>query len=381
MRRAGAAASVTSVTRIRATADVVDALIAGALVVAAEAHVWSGAAAGPKAITAPAGLVIAGSVAFRRRAPLAAVCAAMTAVAIQSALASSPQALWVIASWVILFYSAGRELDRDRAVVALGVGIAGAGVDEAFAADRSVSGFVFGVGALVVVPWLAGRTLRVHERRASLLERESAETTRRALEAERVRIARDLHDVVAHAVSLIVLKAEAAEAILDQDPARTRTQLASIQETGRQALVEMTRLLGVLRAGERDNATAQPRIAELPTLVERVRRAGLDVVLETDGKARPLDPGVDLTVYRVVQEALTNALKHGRPGGRAAVKLQYEDDMITIDVSNDVAAPQRSAGAGQGLIGMRERLSLYGGRVDAGPGADGRFAVKAVIPA
>jgi len=281
---------------------------------------------------------------------------------------------------VILLYSAGRMLRSNASLVALSVGLVGACIDEARASDRSVSGFVFALGALVVVPWVAGRAVRVHERRATTLEREGAETTRRALEAERTRIARDLHDVVAHGVSLIVVKAEAAEAVLDREPERTRAQLASIQETGRQALAEMTRLLGMLRASEADDATAQPRIAQLPALVERVRRAGLDVELQSDGDVRPLETGVDLTVYRVVQEALTNALKHGGQDGGAQVVLRYAAHAVKVEVSNYRSGSRNGSGAGQGLIGMHERVSLYGGTLEAGPIDDDRFAVKAVIP-
>lgn len=359
---------------------VVDGAVALALVVAAEVHVWTGAAAGSRAVTASAGLAIAGAVALRRRAPLLAAAVAMIATTIQTALASSPQALWLIASWVIIFYSAGRALTWRAAAIGLGVGLAGASVDEARAADRSVSGFVFALGALVAVPWVAGRAVRAQEGRAESLERESAETTRRALEQERARIARDLHDIVAHAVSLMVLKAEAGETVLRADPERTRRQLSEIQETGRQAMLEMARLLEMLRTRDVDDLSAQPRVAELPALAERVSRAGLEVALQIDGDVRALEPGVDLTVYRIVQEALTNALKHGPPRGRADVVVRYVVDAISVEVSNDASGSRNGGGSGQGLIGMRERVSLYGGTLQAGPIDSDRFVVTAVIP-
>ncbi len=238
------------------------------LVVLAEVHVWSGASAGSKAVTAPAGLVIAGAVAWRRRAPLAAVAISMAAVVVQTLLASSPQALWVIVTWILLFYSAGASLPRARAVVALAIGLVGAAIDEAGATDRSVQGFVFGL-ALVLVPWLAGRAVHRREGRAEALELRSAhlerdreEATHAAVRDERARIARDLHDMVAHAVSVMVLNAEAADAVLGSEPTRAREQLVSIQRTGRQALAEMTRLLGMLREGERLELSPQPRAAE-----------------------------------------------------------------------------------------------------------------------
>ena len=365
----------------------VDAGLALLLVTAAEVHVWSGAAGGSEAVTAPAGAAIAGAVAFRRRAPLAAVAIAMAATSVQTILASSPQALWLIASWLVLFFSAGMGLGRRRALVALAIGLAGAGIDEAGAADRSVQGLVFALIALVLVPWLAGRALRLREgraehlqRRAATLERESEETTRRALEAERARIARDLHDIVAHGVSLMVLNAEAGEAVLDADPERTRGQLASIQQTGRQALSEMTRLLGMLRADESDRLTVQPRIAQLPALVEDVRKAGLDVALRIEGAERQLEPGVDLTVYRIVQEALTNALKHGRRAEGAEVVLRFGREAVAVDVRNAASTARAGGSNGHGLIGMRERVALYGGTLRAAPGDDGTFMVEATVP-
>ena len=365
----------------------VDAGLALLLVTAAEVHVWSGAAGGSEAVTAPAGAAIAGAVAFRRRAPLAAVAIAMAATSVQTILASSPQALWLIASWLVLFFSAGMGLGRRRALVALAIGLAGAGIDEAGAADRSVQGLVFALIALVLVPWLAGRALRLREgraehlqRRAATLERESEETTRRALEAERARIARDLHDIVAHGVSLMVLNAEAGEAVLDADPERTRGQLASIQQTGRQALSEMTRLLGMLRADESDRLTVQPRIAQLPALVEDVRKAGLDVALRIEGAERQLEPGVDLTVYRIVQEALTNALKHGRRAEGAEVVLRFGREAVAVDVRNAASTARAGGSSGHGLIGMRERVALYGGTLRAAPGDDGTFMVEATVP-
>ena len=365
----------------------IDAGLALLLVTAAEVHVWSGAAGGSEAVTAPAGAAIAGAVAFRRRAPLAAVAIAMAATSVQTILASSPQALWLIASWLVLFFSAGMGLGRRRALVALAIGLAGAGIDEAGAADRSVQGLVFALIALVLVPWLAGRALRLREgraehlqRRAATLERESEETTRRALEAERARIARDLHDIVAHGVSLMVLNAEAGEAVLDADPERTRGQLASIQQTGRQALSEMTRLLGMLRADESDRLTVQPRIAQLPALVEDVRKAGLDVALRIEGAERQLEPGVDLTVYRIVQEALTNALKHGRRAEGAEVVLRFGREAVAVDVRNAASTARAGGSSGHGLIGMRERVALYGGTLRAAPGDDGTFMVEATVP-
>jgi signal transduction histidine kinase len=229
--RAGSASVYSMQTALSLDARypfVVDALIAAALIGLAEYHVWSGAAPGSRWITAPAALVIAGAVALRRRAPLVALGVAMTGIVVQSLAASPPQALWLIATVVLMMFSVGVGLDAVSARIGLFVALAAMGVDEATADDRSFSGFVF-VALIVGLPWLAGRAVyaRQHraetsEARAVRLEREREANTRAAIAAERSRIARELHDMVAHAVSLIVVKAEAADAVLHRRPAACR---------------------------------------------------------------------------------------------------------------------------------------------------------------
>jgi signal transduction histidine kinase len=241
--------------------------------------------------------------------------------------------------------------------------------------------FVPFAGAVV-----AGRVLRRRHcshveasARARRLESERDEAIRAAIAQERNRIARELHDIVAHCVSVMVVQAGAAEDLLDRNPPLARPPLRLVQETGRQAVGELGRMLGLLR-GERAELALEPQpgTAQLADLVEHMGDSGLPVALQVEGPARPLPPGVDLAVYRIAQEALTNTLKHAGPA-RALVVLRYDDHAVALDVLDD----GRSAGAhgtGHGLIGMRERVSIYGGSLQAGQRPEGGFAVRAVLP-
>ncbi|HMN98187.1 MAG TPA: histidine kinase [Miltoncostaeaceae bacterium] len=229
-------------------------------------------------------------------------------------------------------------------------------------------------------PWVAGRVVRRRresERRIAG-ERDAAQA---AIAAERARIARELHDVVAHAISVIVLQARGGRALLDEDPEETRGALDTIERTGQQALVEMRRLVGLLREDDGTLALApQPGLGRIDALVGDVRDAGLPVQVRVEGAPVALPPGVDLSAFRIVQEALTNALKHAGPA-RALVVLRYEDDGIVIDVTDDGGgdAPPGD-GSGHGLAGIRERVALFGGELEAGPGHGGGFAVRARLP-
>lgn len=244
--------------------------------------------------------------------------------------------------------------------------------------------------------WVIGRNIGIRraytrslEERAQALERDRDAAQAAAVQAERRRIARELHDVVAHHVSVMVVQAAAARRVLSNNPDRAEEALAVIEATGRDALVEMRRLLQVLRvAGDpAGDLTPQPGVDQLPALVGLVREAGLDVELAVEGTARPLAAGTDLSAYRIVQEALTNALKHAGPA-RARVLLRYDPADLAIQVTDDgrgSAAHLNGAsvghdGAGHGLLGMRERVSVYGGQLSAGPRAGGGFEVYTRLP-
>jgi signal transduction histidine kinase len=218
--------------------------------------------------------------------------------------------------------------------------------------------------------------------RAELLEREHEMREREALAEERARIARELHDLVAHNVSVMVVQAGVERHALPEDQTSTRETLTAIEQAGRQALVEARRLLGVLRQnGQAEELEPQPTVDQVGFLVEQIERAGLPVTLTVEGERTPLPAGVDLCAYRIVQEGLTNALKHAGPA-RAEVLLRYAGSGLDIEVRDDGSGNgQRNGdGSGQGLIGMRERVALYGGELETGPRPGGGFEVRAHLP-
>jgi signal transduction histidine kinase len=245
--------------------------------------------------------------------------------------------------------------------------------------------------------WLLGDRARVQralaaeaQERAVRLEREREGEARRAVASERARIARELHDVVAHHVSMMVVQAEAGPVAVEHDPARAAGAFEAIAATGRQALVEMRRLLGMLR-GEEEQAPSlapQPGLAEVPSLVEQVGRAGLRVELVVEGTKAALPPGIDLSAYRIIQEALTNAVRHGGDG-QARVLVRYDEHDLELQIHNE-GRPAGGNGSpverspegvrGRGLLGMKERVNLFGGELRAGPGPNGGFTVVARLP-
>jgi signal transduction histidine kinase len=245
--------------------------------------------------------------------------------------------------------------------------------------------FHWGVFALV---WGFGFGLRRHEsraeesqRRAVAAEVAAAEQAMAAVLEERTRIARELHDIVAHSVSVMVVQAGAAEQVVTEDPELVRRALATIRSTGTDALGEMRRVVAMLRDGDEPGALApQPGVDGVPQLVEGARQAGLEVCLDVRGEPVPLPSGVDLAAYRIVQEALTNVRRHAS-ASRAEVRLTYGPGDLRIEVSDDgVGDDGRPSAGGHGLVGMRERASLYGGHVETQAAAGRGFVVRAVLP-
>ncbi|HWG56472.1 MAG TPA: sensor histidine kinase [Gaiellaceae bacterium] len=223
-----------------------------------------------------------------------------------------------------------------------------------------------------------GERARTTGERLAALERSQAETARLAAQEERERIARELHDVIAHSVSVMTVQAGAVRRRLQPEQEREREALVAVEETGRQALSEMRRLLGILRRDdEQAELEPQPGLRTLSELVEQVREAGLPVELRVEGDRVDLPPGVDLSAYRIVQEALTNTLKHAGPA-RAWVAVRYGEDEVEVEVAND--GRSEANGDGQGLVGMRERVALCGGALEAGPRVGGGYAISARLP-
>jgi signal transduction histidine kinase len=246
------------------------------------------------------------------------------------------------------------------------------------------------IGVLVVACWSMGLVKRGRLQReaamlerAQLLELERDQEVRLAASTERARIAREMHDVVAHSLSVVIAQADGGRYAGRTDPEAAVGALEQISATGRQALADMRSLLGVLREGDAQEFAPQPDVAAIPALVEDVRRSGLDVDLLTDGDPVEMAGGPQLAAYRIVQESLTNVLKHAGPASRAWVRLQWRPDALEISVLDDgrgAAAMLAPDGDGQGVVGMRERAVLHGGRLETGPRHGGGFGVHAVLP-
>ena len=238
---------------------------------------------------------------------------------------------------------------------------------------------LFTVGGIVVMI-LVRRIVGDREQRLRLAERELDIAAREAVLEERARIARELHDVIAHDVSMMVVQAGAERRVLGQGKESTSDVLALIEHIGRDALTEMRRLVGMLRSEDGDALTPQPGIDDVPSLVAQMREAGLPVQLRVEGPPADLPVGIDLSAYRIVQEGLTNTLKHAGPTP-VSVNLRYRPDTLEIEISDSGggAAPELPGG-GQGLIGIKERVAMYGGAFDAGRRAEGGFAIRVLLP-
>ena len=337
-----------------------------------------------RAVAGAAGLVLALSLAWRRRAPLIVLAVAIAASVVANFAVVLDAATTPAVALVVAVYSVGAHAERVREWI----GLAGvAALIAANAAEQLSLGDLLLIAMILGGAWLAGRAMRYRrERERTLerltvdLEREREEKARAAVAEERVRIARELHDVVAHAISVIVLQARGGRRSLATDPAEARVALNTIEEMGTQALAEMRRLLGMLRRDDEEIALApQPSLRYLDTLAAQIREAGLPVDLSVEGEPIELSPGVDLSAYRIVQEALTNALKHAGPA-TARVVVRYGNDDLELEIADTGPGAAASDGEGHGLVGMRERVSLYGGRLEAGPRDGGGFAVRARLP-
>ena len=342
----------------------------------------------PAGVAVPLMILGGASLAWRRLYPIP---VALIVVAVSIAEAAAGMTLHTAVSPVIALFlvswSIGAYEERRRAVLGLTLLVCGVWVSMAVDMLRGTDhyeGTDFPwIGVLVLAPGVLGigfgartRSLRAAEARTRELELERRE----AIASERARIARELHDVIAHSVSVMTVQAGAAEAMLKTDPARALEPVRAIQETGRGALVEMKRLVGVLRDDDEDVGLApQPGLGDLERLLGQMRNAGLRVDLRIEGAKRPLPAGVDLSAYRVVQEALTNALKHAG-GAPAVVTVRYGADAVEVEVTDAGSGSRQRREGGHGLVGMRERVGIFGGTFDAGPSDAGGFAVRALLP-
>lgn len=367
-----------------------DRLVAAVLVVLGQVELWVGnATPGPKALTVPLAIVIASSVGVRRRWPLAVGAVVLLSNAVIFAVGGQHQYNVALAvGWMCALYGIAVWTDTRGFLTGFGALVGANALAQLGPHSKLNDAFLFTVipGVVMVIVRRAVRDRQLLAEtltaRAQLLEREHELRANEAVAEERARIARELHDLVAHNVSVMVVQAGAERHALPEDQESTRETLTSIEQAGRQALAEARRLLGMLRRnGDREELAPQPRIDEVEFLVEQVQRAGLPVRLEVDGERVALPAGVDLCAYRIVQEALTNALKHAGPA-TAEVLLRYTPLRLDVEVRDDghgVAQANRD-GAGHGLIGMRERVALYGGELEAGPREGGGFEIRAHLP-
>lgn len=324
----------------------------------------------------------------RRRFPFWALAAVPIAVSISAPLDPRlvPDNGSTFAAGLSVAFLMGQLRDRRQAVAGL-LMVFGAQVVIVRFDPQGATGDIFFANVVFAVVWLAGFLLGrkfeegdAAKERAAQLEREREEQARIAVAEERARIARELHDVVGHSVSVMTVQASGVRRLLRDDQQREREALLTVERTGREALAEMRRMVGVLRRPEEAPALApQPSLEHLDRLVEQAREAGLPVDLRIEGDAVELPAGVDLTAYRLVQEGLTNALKHAR-ATRAEVLVNYGDGQIEVVVSDDGKGIGNGDGGGHGLVGMRERVTVYGGELDAGPQPGGGYRLRAKLP-
>jgi signal transduction histidine kinase len=354
----------------------IDALMAVALTVLTQVQVadagWAGRAA----------LLLTLVVAFRRDAPLGVAAVVGVAAALQGLADDPPSVLGEYLAITLAVYTAAAYEPIGRAVAGLGCVMAGIVLHDLNSTEYgSLAGILSDLSTPVIF-WAVGRAVRLSRERAARAgaeARASRELARRAVAEERRHMARELHDVVTHSLGIVVLQAEAAHRFIGGREPEVASALGTIEAAGRTAMDEMRRLLGLLREdGEPAGRVPPPRLAQLPELVRRVQAAGLEVDLALDGGAAELPAAVELSAYRVVQEALTNTLRHA--GARCArVEVRLEPDGLTVEVTDDGARPADGA-AGRGLLGMRERVNQLGGALEHGPRDDGGYRVAARLP-
>jgi len=357
----------------------VDLLLATVLAIVAELEAWFGSTTGSeRVVVAIAGPLMAGTVAIRRRYPAAAGIAAALIADIVAIGWKPPNTVsfgiaWLCSIYALTVWTTPRMFVIGAAVLSLPPLVA------VLISGKPKGGASFTLITLVVM-LLVRRVVGDRERRAQIAERERDLVVREAVVEERARIARELHDVIAHHVSMIVLQAGAERRVLDGTNSSTHEVLETVERTGRSALTEMRRLLGMLRAETNEPLTPQPGLGDVPALITQLREAGLPVDLSVEGQPSQLPVGIDLSAYRIVQEALTNALKHAGEA-KASVNIRYGGDSLELEVTDDGAGTAEPvASSGHGLVGMRERVALYGGRLDAGQRPGGGFAVHVLLP-
>ncbi len=370
----------------------VDYLVALALLAAIELQVWLSRGIPDRLTATLVGVVIALAVAFRRRWPLRGMLVLIAVLVVRTVVGGgggSHQPVGVMPALILLVYGMGAFAPPWRSQWVLVLLVVVSGANNLSKPGNGLTQAVVSAIIVVLVPYALGRWMRARAARAQI-DRGHAErldatrelTAQTAAFEERTRIARELHDVIAHSVSLMVIQAGGARLVMDAEPDRAEESLLSVERAGRDALAEMRALLGALGDSRDPRALApQPGLAELDGLLAAARESGVQADLHVDGEPATVSAALDLCAYRIIQEALTNAIKHAAPA-RADVLLRWQAGALELEISDDGrgSGAVNNAGGGHGIAGMRERVALHGGRVDVGPRAGGGFAVRAELP-
>jgi signal transduction histidine kinase len=369
----------------------VDRLIAVLLLVEIELQVWVGASIRARVFSALAGVFLAMAVAVRRQRPLAAVfvvLALMTVGMLLGAPGSLGKVGGVSVAVILLFYGLGAFAPERRSAWMLALAVVITSANALTKPGGGVSSLVPLELFAVLLPYAVGRVMRarasgerVSRVAAERLDAARDSSARAAAYGERARIARELHDVIAHSVSVMVIQAGGARLVMGDEPERAEESLRSVEQAGREALAEMRRLLGILGDGDARALAPQPGLADVAGLLASAGTSGISADLHVDGDPTPVPPALDLCAYRIVQEALTNAIKHAAPA-TASVNVCWENSALALEISDDGRQHRavNATGGGHGISGMRERVALHGGTLEAAARPDGGFTVRAVLP-
>jgi signal transduction histidine kinase len=363
-----------------------DLALAVALAVLGELDAWFGLWLGIRAVNGLVVPLLALSLAWRRRRPLVTLSIVMGGIVLLSLMFGGSETSTLVFITVVAVYSGAAHLSDRELPVAIPLLIAAVAVHDL--RDPQIQTFSDAIWTTILwtLTFLVGLGMRSRQAQTRALESEAGalrqERETAALEAaaeERRRIARELHDIISHSLGVVVLQAGAAEQVLERDPERAREALKSIRSSGLAAIQEMGTLLGLVRGDAETSREPQPTLAELEALIATTKAAGLEVELTIEGTARPLPAALELSAFRIVQEGLTNSLKHA---GQVPthVRVSYRPDELAVEVTNEGGGAVNGFGSGRGLAGIRERVTVFGGQLQAGPRVNGGWTLRAAFP-
>jgi len=363
-----------------------DLAVALTLAVLGELDVWFGFWLGSRAVNAVAVPLLALTLAWRRSRPLVVLAIVMGGTVVLSLAFGGSETSTAVFITVVAVYSAAAYASDVELAVAVALIVAGIAVHDSH--DPQIRSFSDAIWSTMMLglSFLVGLGMRARQAQTHALEEQAAVLRKQqevagieAAAEERGRIARELHDIISHSLGVVVLQAGAAEQMLERDPARVREALKAIRSTGLAAIVEMSTLLGLVRGDSVDSRQPQPSLSDLDALIATTRDAGLKVDLAIEGSRRALPAAVELSAFRIVQEGLTNALKHAGAVPTHVI-VSYGSAELAVEVTDEGGSASSVPGSGRGLAGIRERVAVFGGRLQAGPRADGGWTVRAAFP-